>query len=130
MKNINIPYERLTKIIITHQDFDHMGGLFSFIDNQKENQQIEVCAHIDDKDYIEGKKRPIKLTDEFLQRIRKNINEYSVSKQQELNRIMDNYYVKVDKVLKDKDEIPICGGIVVIHVPGHTPKYMFIFKKA
>lgn len=129
MNNINVPFERLSKIIITHQDFDHMGGLFSFIDNKKEGQQIEVCAHIDDKDYIEGKKRPIKLTDEFLQRIKKNINEYSVSKQQELNIIMDNYYVKVDKALNDKDEIPVCGGIVVIHVPGHTPGNICLYLK-
>lgn len=129
LANAFVPYEKLTKIIITHQDFDHMGSLSSFIENKKEGQNIEVCAHIDDKDYIEGIKTPLKLTDDFLRRIRRNISEYSVSKQQELNYILDNYYVKVDKVLKDKEELPICGGIVVIHVPGHTPGNICLYLK-
>jgi len=129
MNNINVPYEKLTKIIITHQDFDHMGSLSSFIENKEEDQNIEVCAHVEDKDYIEGIKTPIKLTDDFMRRLKKNISEYSVSKQNELNHIMDNYYVKVDKPLKDREEIPVCGGIIVIHVPGHTPGNICLYLK-
>jgi len=126
--NALVPFEKLTKIIITHQDFDHMGGLSSFKEQDKDNQ-IEVLAHEADQEYIEGTKTPIKLTEEFMRNLKKMISEYSVTKQEALNHILDNYYVKVDKTLKDDEEIPICGGIKVIHVPGHTPGNICLYLK-
>ncbi len=127
LANANVPVEKLTKIIITHQDFDHMGSLSSFL--ERADCQIEVLAHEADVDYIEGEITPIKLTDEFMRKIRKMIDSYSVKKQKELNHILDNYYVKVNKALKDGEEIPICGGIIVIHVPGHTPGHICLYLK-
>ncbi len=122
LANVDVPFTKLTKIIITHQDFDHMGGLSSFVEKaQEENITIEILAHEEEKDYIEGKKTPIKLTDDFMRKIRKMVDEYSANKRDELNHILDNYYVKVNRGLKDGEVIPVCGGITVIHVPGHTP---------
>lgn len=124
--NASIPFEKLTKIILTHQDFDHIGGLSSFIGDEK---HIEVLAHEADIPYIEGTKTPLKLTDDFMKKLKKTINEFSMKKQEELNKIMDNYFMKVDKSLSDGEELPICGGIKVIHIPGHTPGHICLYLK-
>lgn len=129
LDNINLSINDVSKIILTHQDWDHMGSLSSIIENKAEEQQIEVLAHEDDKAYIEGSKTLLKFTADFLKKLRKLISEYSMSKQQELNHILDNFYVKVDKALKDGDVIDVCGGIEIIHVPGHTPGNICLYLK-
>jgi glyoxylase-like metal-dependent hydrolase (beta-lactamase superfamily II) len=129
LDNIKLSINDVSKIILTHQDWDHMGSLVSILENKAEAQQIEVLAHEADKPYIEGSKTPLKFTDEFVKKLRKMVGEYSMSKQQELNHILDNFYVKVDKALKDGEVIDICGGIEVIHVPGHTPGNICLYLK-
>ena len=49
---------RLTKIIITHQDYDHLGSLFEVINGS--NHKIEVYAHELTKPYIQGEIKLIK----------------------------------------------------------------------
>lgn len=34
---------------------------------------------------------------------------------------------KVDKTVADGEELPYCGGIVVIHTPGHTPGHISLY---
>ena len=36
---------------------------------------------------------------------------------------------KVDKTLIDGEELPYCGGITVIHTPGHTPGHICLYLK-
>ena len=35
--------------------------------------------------------------------------------------------VKVDETLKDGMELPYCGGINIIHTPGHTPGHICLY---
>ena len=58
MKNAGVPFERLNKIIITHQDIDHIGGLKDILD---ELPEVEVLAHEADKPYIQGEKKLVRL---------------------------------------------------------------------
>lgn len=38
-----------------------------------------------------------------------------------------NLRVTVDKTVSDGQELPICGGIKVIHTPGHTPGHICLY---
>ncbi|MDF2959561.1 MAG: hydrolase [Paenibacillus sp.] len=35
----------------------------------------------------------------------------------------------VDRCLADGEELPYCGGITVIHTPGHTPGHISLYHK-
>lgn len=128
MNKVSVPFEKLSKVIITHQDFDHMGGLSSIVEEASENQ-VEVLCHESEKEYIEGSKTPIKLTDDFLIKIRSIANSYTYKKQKEVTKILDNYYAKVDNILTDGQFLDICGGINIIHTPGHTPGHICLYLK-
>lgn len=94
---------RLNKIIITHQDHDHLGSLPEVINGF--DSKIEVYAHKLTKPYIEGETPLIKTGK-------------AVPK------------VKVDHVLADGQVLPFCGGISVIFTPGHTPDHTSFYHHA
>ncbi|WP_428911533.1 MBL fold metallo-hydrolase [Niallia sp. Krafla_26] len=96
----SLPDGRLTKIIITHHDYDHLGSLHELI--QGFDHPIEVYAHELTKPYIEGE-QPL---------IKKGI---TVPK------------TKVDVTVEDGQVLPFCGGITVIFTPGHTPDHISLY---
>jgi glyoxylase-like metal-dependent hydrolase (beta-lactamase superfamily II) len=71
--NAGVPFKKLNKIIITHQDIDHIGSLPSILD--KSPQQIEVLANEVEKPYIEGEKRLLRLTPEAIVQVEANLPE-------------------------------------------------------
>jgi glyoxylase-like metal-dependent hydrolase (beta-lactamase superfamily II) len=98
MEKLGVPFERLNRILITHQDLDHIGSLPEIVAAAR--QPIEVIAHEETKPYIEGNKRIAHTSPEDV---------LPVS--------------KVDTAVKDGDVLPFCGGIQVIYTPGHTPDH-------
>ena len=40
-----------------------------------------------------------------------------------------NAPVKVDRILSDRQQLDLCGGIMVIHTPGHTPGHICLYHK-
>ncbi|WP_301173385.1 MBL fold metallo-hydrolase [Brevibacillus nitrificans] len=95
-----IPFQNLKKVIITHQDRDHIGSLPEIVDAFEGS--IQVCAHEIAVPFIAG----------------------------EIPLIKSGVLappVKVDQVLQDGDVLPYCGGIQVIHTPGHTPDHISLY---
>lgn len=66
MEKAGVPFERLNKIVVTHQDIDHIGGIRSIL---KELPQIEVLAHEQELPYIQGEKDLVRLNSSFMDRI-------------------------------------------------------------
>lgn len=95
-----LPNGTLTKIIITHHDYDHLGSLYEII--QGFPHKVEVYAHKLAVPYIQGE-QPL---------IKKGI---TVPKTQ------------VDVTIEDGQVLPICGGITVIFTPGHTPDHISLY---
>jgi glyoxylase-like metal-dependent hydrolase (beta-lactamase superfamily II) len=121
INNEGMPFERLNKVIITHQDLDHTGGLYDILKESK--NKIEVLSHGDDKPYIQGEKTLVRLNSNFMNIIPEN--------QRKMAKLMfENYSpVNVNKTLKDNEKLPYCGGMTIIHTPGHTPGHICIYHQ-
>jgi glyoxylase-like metal-dependent hydrolase (beta-lactamase superfamily II) len=59
MAQAGAPFERLSKIIITHHDMDHPGGLAGMLNSAP--QKIAVLAHEAEKPYIQAEVPPLRL---------------------------------------------------------------------
>ena len=122
MEDTGVPFDRLNKIIVTHQDIDHIGGIKPIID---ELPVVEVLAHEEDKPYIQGEKKIIRLNSNFMERI----NALPEDEREKIIDMFENAQVKVNKTITDGEELDYCGGIIVIHTPGHTPGHICLYHK-
>lgn len=114
------PFEKLRQVIITHHDMDHIGTLSGILN--KAPGTIKLLAHEAEKPYIQGDKTPLKMTAERLAQLE--------SLPEEKRREMRAMYVnKVDQTLTDGEELPYCGGITVIHTPGHTHGHICLYLR-
>jgi glyoxylase-like metal-dependent hydrolase (beta-lactamase superfamily II) len=123
IENAGVDFESVNRIILTHQDVDHIGGLPDFIRARK--GEIEILAHEDDRPYIEGDQPLIKMNRERLAQMIESLPE---PQRQRFERIFSAPPSgKVDRTLHDGEELPLYGGIKVIHTPGHTPGHLSLF---
>lgn len=124
-KENRIDISKLTKIIITHHDFDHMGALADF---KREYPQIKVLASVNDEKYISGKEKSLRLQQaESIYDKLPNDKKESAKKFHEFIESIES--VQVDVCLKDKDSFSWCGGVEVIDTPGHMPGHISIYIK-
>lgn len=124
MDKAAVSINAITRIILTHQDIDHIGSLPGILESS--GNKIEVICHQEEKPYIQGEKRAIKLTPERFAQI-----DAMPEPQRKIMQWMDENFPKapVDKAVGDGEELPYAGGIVVIHTPGHTPGHICLFLK-
>jgi glyoxylase-like metal-dependent hydrolase (beta-lactamase superfamily II) len=124
-KKQGIDISKLTKIIITHHDFDHMGSLGAF---KREYPNIKVLSSIEDKKYISGNEKSIRLqqAESIYDKIPDEQKPYAM----EFHKLLESIeHVNVDICLKDKDYFKWCGGIEIISTPGHMPGHISIYLK-
>jgi glyoxylase-like metal-dependent hydrolase (beta-lactamase superfamily II) len=106
----------IKRIIVTHHHADHVGSLAAL----KKATQAEVIAHPADAPYIDGTlpqpgpARPQWLS-EFLSRF---------------GWLWATEPVVVDTLVNDGDELPILGGIKILHTPGHTPGSICLYLQS
>ena len=103
----------ITSIIITHHHADHTGSLATL----KEATGAKVIAHPADAPYIDGSlSQPGPANPEWLGDILAPIHG-----------MWATVPVAVDELVNDGDELPILGGIKILHTPGHTPGSISLF---
>lgn len=96
----NFSFNKLTHIIITHQDGDHIGSLPELVEAR--GSEVTILAHEETVPYLTGTVPLIKSKD------------FAPS-------------VHVHTALKDGDILPLAGGIQVVFTPGHTPDHMSLY---
>lgn len=117
--------EKLTAIILTHQDLDHVGSLPELLAAVPQSQRIEVLAHPLDSPYIEGKHPLIKTTVEYMSEQLKGLPETFRRQAMAMSEFQPR--VPVSRTLQDGDILPYCGGIQVVHTPGHTAGHISLY---
>ena len=106
------------RIILTHQDIDHIGNLGALLDAIP---GLEVWAHADEIPYIKGEKPLIKFTPER----RAMLPEPVLAQADQLLSQLPE--IEISRILEDGDMLPLQGGIQVIHTPGHTPGHICLY---
>jgi glyoxylase-like metal-dependent hydrolase (beta-lactamase superfamily II) len=123
MEHAGVPFDKLSKVILTHQDLDHIGGLPAIL--KAVDHPVEVLAHQEDKPYIEGDKPPLKMNPE---RVAKMLESVPAEQRQRVQALFGTpITAKVDKTVEDGEVLPYCGGITVIFTPGHTPGHISLY---
>lgn len=114
---------KLTKVVITHHDHDHMGGL---ADLKREYPWIKVYASAIEAQYIRGHVKSIRLqqAEELLESLPEDQKEHA-QKRIAMLRLIEP--VEVDDILEDGDVLDVCGGIEVVATPGHLPGHISMY---
>lgn len=110
-------FDKITKVILTHQDLDHIGSAKILSD-----MGAEILAHELETPYIQGDKTSIRLSD--MESRLDQLNEGERTFYERAKAGAPYFYVKVNQQLKDGEILDICGGIKIIHTPGHMPGHI------
>jgi glyoxylase-like metal-dependent hydrolase (beta-lactamase superfamily II) len=117
IEKLGLSFQSLNKIIVTHQDIDHIGGLAEII--YAVGQNVDVLAHELEKPYIEG-------DDVFV----KNPQKCAVQSGTQPKLAFPPFArTKVTRLVSDGEELPFSGGITVIYTPGHTLGHICLYHK-
>jgi glyoxylase-like metal-dependent hydrolase (beta-lactamase superfamily II) len=123
MARAGVSFDRLDKVIVTHQDIDHTGGLPDII--LESSHKVEVLSHEEEKPYIEGRKPLIKMNQA---RLSKRLVSLPEEQRQQAEALFANPpKASVDTAVADGEILPYCGGITVIFTPGHTPGHICLY---
>ena len=117
IKKDGVAPEEITRVILTHHDMDHIGSA-----KLLRESGAEIWAHELEAPYIQGDQLSPKLV-----KMEERYQELSDGERAFLERVKAGapmFHVHVDRKLKDGESLPYCGGIEIIHTPGHTPGHI------
>jgi glyoxylase-like metal-dependent hydrolase (beta-lactamase superfamily II) len=120
-----IDLSKLTKIIITHHDFDHFGALAEF---KEKYPNIETISSSYDKRFISGEETSLRIVNarsrrNSMSRTERVMNQHAKKKFTILKK------VKIDRCVTGGDSFDWCGGIEIISTPGHMPGHISVYLK-
>lgn len=117
------PFSALKRVVLTHQDIDHIGGLTGLM--RELPGQVEVLAHANEREFIQGDRRPLKLAQ--LEAGLEAKDEAARRMATMLGAAFQNSYVHVDRALAGGEALPGFPGARVVHTPGHTPGHISLY---
>lgn len=111
------PASRLTRIVLTHSDIDHVGGLAAL--KRASGARLYASA-IEAEAIAQGKPsrqiRPAKLRRRVFMAL--------------LGRFFRAAPVTVDEIVSEGQVLDVLGGLHVLETPGHTPGHISLFAPA
>jgi len=123
MKQINkfTDFSKVRKVVLTHQDIDHIGSVNAL----KKHQELEILAFTDEIKFIEGKVMPHKLAK--FDNYGEDIPADQQSKFEMLKGGFAKSYTDVQTPLYNGQKIDF--GLTVIHTPGHTDGHICLYHE-
>lgn len=117
--------KQLTKIIITHHDYDHYGSLAEL---KEKYPNVKVYASQIEADYINGSKRSLRLVqaETLFPKLQDNQREQAMAFHKKIESLTP---VQIDEALEFDKEYPWCGGITIVSTPGHMPGHISVYHK-
>ncbi|MGG4452097.1 MBL fold metallo-hydrolase [Brevibacillus porteri] len=113
----------LTKVIVTHHDMDHIGSLSAL---KRAYPHLEIIAYESEAPYIAGQKTSLRL-----EQAQATLEHLSSGEQQhvmEFIRFLQSIEpTAVDRTVTNHERLPCCGGIEIIHTPGHMPGHISLY---
>jgi glyoxylase-like metal-dependent hydrolase (beta-lactamase superfamily II) len=109
-------HARLDRIIVTHGDIDHVGGLAAI----QAASGAQVICHAVEKAVVEGRERRV-MGNSLVARAYGPLFDF-------VTRAFLRYrpVQRVDELVLDKQML--VEGLQVVHVPGHTPGQIALFQ--
>ncbi|MFT4104697.1 MAG: MBL fold metallo-hydrolase [Lacrimispora sp.] len=123
MEEKNLNCADLTHVLITHQDHDHMGGLWEL---KQEYPRVQVVAGKEESPYISGELKSLRLeqAEEMQSELPEDQKQFGLAF---CNLLKSVRTVPVDLEVCDGDVFDWCGGCTIVGTPGHTPGHISVF---
>lgn len=126
MAQAGFALERITKIIATHHDIDHIGSLGAL---KRLLPHAVLIAHEIEVPYLEGAQRSERLA-QAESTLHVLPREALPAAKQFIALLASVEKAAVDRQVRHGDVLPWCGGLEVIHTPGHMSGHISLYLRA
>ena len=112
----------LTKLVLTHQDDDHMGAAAEL---KERYPALQILASETEAPYISGERKNLRLrqAEEMQAQLPEDQKEFGLQFCRRLRRVPP---VAVDRPLHPGEQFGWGGGCEILGTPGHTPGHISI----
>jgi glyoxylase-like metal-dependent hydrolase (beta-lactamase superfamily II) len=111
---LGLRVEQLRRIILTHQDLDHVGSLAALA----RASGARVLAHRVEAPAIDGSQTPRFAAPEVL------------AQRPEMRAVAEQFQpTPVDELLEDGTRLDLGGGLVAVFTPGHSPGHTSLYHE-
>ena len=118
----NIKPESITKLVLTHQDDDHIGAAAEI---KEKYPTIQILASEEEAPYISGRLKNLRLqqAEEMQPHLPESQKEFGLQFCDRLRKVKP---VHVDGILHHGDRFDWGGGCEIVSTPGHMPGHISI----
>ena len=120
-----IDFSKLTKVVITHHDHDHIGSLAAI---KQKYPHVQVIASEKDAQYVAGRAKSLRL--EQAERTQSSLPPEQQEAGKAFQHILKSVEnIEVDITVIDGVAFQWCGGVEIVETPGHMPGHISIYLK-
>lgn len=125
LRQHHIEPENLTHVVITHQDYDHIGALADLCEKYP---KVQVVASALEAPYIQGERKFLRL--QQAENLQEQLPQEKQAEGEAFCKMLRSVQpAHVDVPVHGGEVFDWCGGCEVIATPGHMPGHISLFLK-